>query len=104
MPTEIERGRLFAVLSYLSILSLIAVAFGRENEYAAFHIKQGLLLFVMEVVAVPLGIIPNFGIYILAIIWLALIVLSFIGAFSAWNGKSWRLPSPIDKWANEIQL
>ncbi len=91
-------------MSYFCVLVLVAVFFGRHNEYTAFHIKQGLLLFVMEVAAIALGAIPDVGIYLLGIVWLALTVLSLTGAAAAWNGKSWRLPFPIGKWAAEIQL
>ncbi len=100
----IEEGKVFAVLSYLVILSLIAVAFGRRNDYAAFHIKQGLLLFIVEVAATALGAIPQVGIYILGAVWLALAVLSLIGAVSAASGKTWRLPPPLGKLAAEIQF
>lgn len=100
----IEEGKVFAVLSYLIILTLVAVAFGRRNDYAAFHIKQGLLLFILEVAATALGAIPGVGIYILGAVWLALIILSLMGAVNAWYGKSWRLPPPLGKLAAEIQL
>ncbi len=100
----IEEGKIFAVLSYLIILSLIAVAFGRRNEYAAFHIKQGLLLFIAEVAAITFGAIPQVGIYILGAVWLALIILSLVGAVNAASGKTWPLPYPLGKLAAEIQL
>ncbi len=100
----IEEGKVFAVLSYLIILTLVAVAFGRRNDYAAFHIKQGLLLFILEVAAIALGAIPQIGIYILGAVWLALIILSLLGAVNAGYGKSWPLPYPLGKLAAEIQL
>ncbi len=100
----IEEGKIYAVLSYLLILSLIAVAFGRRNEYAAFHIKQGLLLFIAEIAAITFAAIPQAGIYILGVIWLVLIVLSLVGAVNAASGKSWPLPPPLGKFAAEIQL
>ncbi len=100
----IEEGKTFAVLSYLFVLTLVAVAFGRRNDYAAFHIKQGLLLFIAEVAAIALGAIPQVGVYILGAVWLALAILSLIGAVNAWIGKSWPLPFPLGKWAAEIQL
>ncbi len=106
MPTDevISAGRVFAVLSYLFILSLIAVAFGRHNEFAAFHIKQGLLLFILEVAAIALGAIPEIGIYLLGAAWLVLAILSIVGLISAGSGKSRPLPFPLGKFAAEIQL
>lgn len=106
MPTDevIAEGRFFAVISYLLVLSLVAVVFGRQNEYAAFHIKQGLLLFIAEVAALALGAIPEVGVYIMGGVWLVLGIFSLIGAGAAWSGNSWSLPLPLGKWATEIQL
>jgi len=106
MPDEeiIVEGRIFAVLSYFFILSMVAVAFGRSKEFAAFHIKQGLLLFILEVAAIALNAIPGIGTYLFAATWLLLVLLSFIGIINAWSGKYWSLPFPLGRWADEIQL
>lgn len=106
MPDDeiIVEGRTFAVLSYLFILSLVAVAFGRSNEFSAFHIKQGLLLFILEVAAITLAAVPKIGVYLFGSTWLVLAVLSLIGALNAWSGRYWSLPFPLGKWAAEIQL
>lgn len=106
MPDDetIVEGRLFAVLSYLFVLSLFAVAFGRSKEFAAFHIKQGLLLFILEVAAIALNAVPRIGTYLFAATWLLLALLSLIGTVNAWSGKYWSLPFPLGRWADEIQL
>jgi uncharacterized membrane protein len=106
MPDDkiIVEGRIFAVLSYLFILSLVAVAFGRSKEFSAFHIKQGLLLFILEVAAIALGAVPKIGVYLFAATWLVLAGLSIIGTANAWSGKYWSLPFPLGRWAAEIQL
>lgn len=100
----IVEGRIYAVLSYLFILSLVAVALGRGKDFSSFHIKQGLLLFILEVASLALGAVPRIGSYLFAATWVVLACLSVIGCLSAWSGKCWSLPFPLGRWAAEIQL
>lgn len=52
VPTdnEIQNGKVMAVLSYLSILVLIPWFVEKENRYVRFHAKQGMLLFMSQVI------------------------------------------------------
>lgn len=54
-------SKLFAVLSYVSVLSLIPLLFRRDDEYALYHGRQGLALLIYGVVADILGAIPGIG-------------------------------------------
>jgi len=57
----IKEGRFFAVISYVSFLCIITLLLKKNNNFALYHAKQGLVLFVMEVVAFILSIIPLLG-------------------------------------------
>lgn len=46
---EILDGKVFAILSYLSILCIIPLVLKKENNFVLSHGKQGLVIFVGEV-------------------------------------------------------
>ena len=43
---QIMEGKIFAILSYLSILCIIPLVFKRDNHFVLSHGKQGLVLFI----------------------------------------------------------
>ena len=58
---EIREGKFFAVISYVCFLCIITLILKKDNRFALYHAKQGLVLFVLEVVAFILSIIPFLG-------------------------------------------
>ena len=58
---EIEEGKAFAVLGYLSILCLVPLLLKKDNKFALFHGKQGLILFIFEVAAGIISLVPFLG-------------------------------------------
>lgn len=58
---EIEEGRFFALISYISFLCIVSLILKKDNKFAAYHAKQGLVLFVMEVVTLIISILPLLG-------------------------------------------
>ncbi len=101
---ELEQGRFFAVIAYLSVLCLIPIIFKKSNKFAVFHGKQGLILFIWEVGALVVSIIPLFGKLIWGLSWLICFILSAIGMVQAWLGVYWKLPVSLGKWAEELEL
>ena len=90
----IEEGKIAAITSYILIIGfLIALSMNSEtkNEYATFHIRQGLGL---SLTFIGLGlIISNFeNIMIASPMWIFVTVLMFYGIFSAANGSTKPLP------------
>ena len=43
---EIQEGKMYAVIAYLGILCLVPLLLKKENKFALFHGKQGLVLFI----------------------------------------------------------
>jgi fumarate reductase subunit D len=101
---ELEQGRFFAVIAYLGLLCLVPLIFKKSNKFALFHGKQGLILFIWEVGALVVSIIPLFGKLILGLSWLACFLFAVIGMLQAWMGEYWRLPSALGKWAEELEV
>lgn len=83
-----EPNKLFAVLSYISILFVLPYLLCRNDEYAMFHARQGMILCVVSVIAEAVGSLLGLG-------WVAtLLRIYFIlkGAGNAANGKMEPLP------------
>ncbi|HLF17360.1 MAG TPA: hypothetical protein VI749_00495 [Candidatus Omnitrophota bacterium] len=47
--SQIIEGKVFAILSYLSIFCILPLVLKKENPFVLSHGKQGLVLFVGEV-------------------------------------------------------
>ena len=83
-----EPNKLFAVLSYINILFVLPYLLCRDDEFAMFHARQGMILFIVIAVATLLGSLLNLG-------WIVqLLGIYFIlkGAGNAANGKMEPLP------------
>ena len=98
---------LMGVLAYIGILCLIPLLAAKDSEFAQFHAKQGLNLFLLEVGVAVLSWVLGFmsivgGLAFLGLmtmaIWLVQIgffVLSIIGIVNALNGKKESRPRRI---------
>jgi uncharacterized membrane protein len=88
---EKDRGLIAAVLSYIPFLCLIPLLQMRDNEQARFHSRQGLLLFLIELLAV-LFLIPGIS----NMVWKTVIIValgaSVAGIIFGIQGKKYNLP------------
>ncbi len=97
---HIDEGRSVAWLSYLSILLVIPLVLQKDNPYTKFHVKQGLVLLILEiilsVVSKLLVFIPFLGPFLASLIiplaWIFVLVLIIMGIINALQGKTQRLP------------
>jgi uncharacterized membrane protein len=89
---EIREGKFFAIISYVSFLCILTLVLKKDNKFALYHAKQGLVLFVMEVIAFILSIIPLLG-WIIGVLGYALFLLiSLWGIMQASLGIYCRIP------------
>ena len=91
---QILEGKIFAILSYLSIFCIIPLVFKKDNKFAYTHGKQGLIIFVAEVAVFIIHIILGqwflrLGIFILG-------VFSLIGLVAVLKSEYVRLPFVAD--------
>lgn len=89
---EIQEGKIFAVIGYLGILCLLPLLLKKDNKFALFHGKQGLVLFIGEVGAAIINIVPILGQLIWVIAVLAFGILSLVGIVQALMGNYWKMP------------
>ena len=93
---DIQEGKFFAVISYLSFLCIISLVLKKGNNFALYHAKQGLVLFVFEVASFLLSIIPIFG-WLISRFGIAIFgILSLWGILQALMGNYNRFPIVSD--------
>jgi len=89
---EIVEGKFFAVISYISFLCVITFILKKSNKFALYHARQGLVLFVMEVAAFILSIIPLLGWLIVIFGYTLFLLVSVWGIIQAALGIYCRIP------------
>lgn len=100
---EVDEGRFFAVISYISFLCILALLLKKDNKFAIHHAKQGLVLFVFESIVFIISIIPILGWFIGWFGFTAFLLLSVWGMFKASHGAYSRLPM-IANIADKVSL
>lgn len=87
-PKADQPNKLLAALSYLSVLFILPYIFCKDDKYAAFHARQGAILFAVTAVGEVLG--SAFGLsWVVTLMHLYWI---FKGMTNASNGKAEPLP------------
>ena len=98
-----EEKDLTAVLSYIGILFLVPLLAAKDNAFAQFHAKQGLVLFIAEVVTAVILWIPILGWIVGLVAWVIWVVLSITGIMNVLAGKKTPLPI-IGKFAEKFKF
>lgn len=101
-PADIEANKAMGIISYLGFLCLIPLFTKKDSAYAQFHAKQGLNLFILEIVfSIVMSVLtfvfamiklPIIGMLVSMILSLVLLVLFIIGLINAFGGKAKELP------------
>ena len=82
-----------AILCYIGFLFIIPLLTDDKNDpFVKFHIKQGLILFICEVVVSILAGALWFLYFIWWILWVGLFIVWLMGIINAANGKQEPLP------------
>lgn len=92
---DVEDNKVMALLSYIGVLVLVPLLAKKDSKYAQFHAKQGLVLFLGEVINGILYLIPGVNFVWFFIGWIVsifFIVLSVMGIINAYQGKAKELP------------
>lgn len=102
---DIAKAKGIAWLSYLGILWLVPLLSMKENAFAKFHVKQGIML---TIYGAALGLISTIFVWtviipILSLLaLLVLVVFEIIGIVKSASGKYWKCPLGVgalaEKW------
>ena len=94
LDKDTEENKIWGVLAYIWILSVVVFATKKDSPFALYHAKQGLVIFALSVINTVVDwIIPSYFWYFVAlIINLALLVLAIIGIVYALGGEKKEVP------------
>ncbi len=100
---EIQEGKIFAMAGYWCFLCILPLMLKKENSFAVYHGKQGLVLFIFLVAGFLFNIIPGFG----NLVW-RLVLFIYLGTFiwgsiQALMGKYGHIPV-VSNIADKISL
>jgi uncharacterized membrane protein len=92
-----------AIFSYIGILVLVpllAIKIKDRDDTIRFHIKQGLVLFVLEligmVVASIISVIPIIGWMVANLLYLLFLIVSIMAIIRAVQKEKWEIPIVSD--------
>ena len=89
---EIQDGKFFAAVGYISILCFVPLFLKKNNKFAQFHGKQALVLFILELAASILKVIPALGDLVFTVAFVVLGILSLVGIIKVLMGEYWEMP------------
>jgi uncharacterized membrane protein len=99
----IEDGKFFSVIGYMSFLCFVPLLLKKDNKFAQFHGKQALVLFILEVAAGILKMVPALGDLIFTVAFVVFGIFSLVGIVKVLMGEYWEMPVIYDI-ANRITL
>lgn len=87
-----EQNKLMAILAYIGPLVIVSFLLAKDEPFVKYHIKQGFVLFVAEVVLWFLMMVFWFLFPIWQILNLVVFVLAIIGIVNVLGGKEKQVP------------
>lgn len=91
-PNKKENRTLMGVLAYLGPLVIISYLMAKDDSFVKFHIKQGLVLLVIEIIFWVIGPMSWSFFMLMQLLNLAVLVLAIIGIINVTQGKEKDLP------------
>ena len=88
---ELNEGKITAIFSYIPFLCFIPLLSNSNNRFARNHGKQGLLLLMIEVIALVFLIDFFSHIFWLVVLFFCLI-FAIVGILKVLFGKYWKIP------------
>lgn len=87
-----DNNTVMSILAYIGPLVIVSYIVARANESVKFHIKQGLVLFSVEVIVWILGVIMPMLYLLLYVVNIATLILSIVGIINASRHQQKKLP------------
>lgn len=98
-----QEANIMALISYVGPLCLVPLLTKDKDEFVRFHMKQGLILFGLEVAAtIVFGIIPLLW-FLSPLLGIAWLVLSIIGIMNVVKNEKKEIPF-VGKFADKIKI
>lgn len=100
---KVSPDSIMAVLAYIGPLVIVSYLVAKDEPFVKFHVKQGLVLFIIEMSVWFIGLVfyPLWG--LINFINLAPFILSIIGIVNAVKGAEKILPV-VGKYASYLKF
>ena len=85
-------SRLWGVVAYIWVFAFIPYFLKKKNDFVYFHAKQGVVIFIAEIIFILISAIPIIGQIIGIIGFIFCAYLSIRGMITALSGKRWVMP------------
>jgi uncharacterized membrane protein len=89
---DIETNKLLSILSYIGILWLIPLLVAPKSGFARFHVNQGLVLWIANILVGFLAVIPILGWIAAFVCGIISFILMILGIINAAQGIAKELP------------
>jgi uncharacterized membrane protein len=89
---EIQDAKFFAAVGYISVLCFVPLFLKKNNRFAQFHGKQALVLFILELAASILKVVPALGDLVFTVAFVVLGILSLVGIVKVLMNEYWEMP------------
>ncbi len=108
-PPVTQDEKIWAALSYVPMVALVAFLLKPKSAYVKLHGKQGLLIFLIFFFSIFLYIIlPPLGPLLGGLVQLAMFVIGIFSIYQAISGNWWKIPVlgqisdmlPVDMFTN----
>ncbi len=86
-----EEGRMAAIMAYIPLLCFVPLLNMKDNKEARFHARQGVMLFLIELVAV-LFLVDGVSSFVFRAILILAVAMSVAGIILALQGRNYKLP------------
>ena len=105
VSTDVEEGRAWAFIGvFLGLIGFVLILLAkRENKYAMYYGKQGLVLTIAGIIISFVSAIPFIGWVIGFIGWIILLILWIMGLVYSISGEEKEIPI-IGEFANKIKI
>ena len=100
---EIQDAKFFAAIGYLNVLCFVPLFLKKGNKFAQFHGKQALVLFILEMAAAILKVVPALGDLVFTVSFVVFGILSVVGIMKVLMNEYWEMPV-IYEISNRITL
>ena len=87
-----ENKTLMGILAYIGPLVIVSYLVAKDDPFVKFHIKQGLVLIVIELIAWVLGSMFWRFFMFINLVNLAVLVFAIIGIINVTQGQEKELP------------
>ncbi|MBT3310019.1 MAG: hypothetical protein HOL04_09340 [Gammaproteobacteria bacterium] len=86
------KSKVLAMMSYLGILVFVPLIMNRDDQYVYFHARQGLVIWIMGILAIFTLYLPGIGKFFFSSLATLVLIFSLGGMISVIFYKAWRLP------------